>query len=283
MEFAWTKTRRKIAGDTIVYIILTCMGVVILVPIVWMLSTAVKSDSEVFLFPPIWIPEKLHWDNFHRALTFMPFGRYFLNTSLITIGALIGQFLSSPLVAYAFARLRARGRDIFFILVISTMLLPPQVTMIPRFILFRKLGWVDTFLPLIVPNFLGSAYFIFLLRQFFSTISPELDDAARMDGCGFFRIFTSILLPLSKPALATIAIFTFMWNWNAFLQPLIYLSSPEKLTVSLALSFFMGRYGMTAWNLLMAASLAAVLPCVVLFFFAQRYFIQGIVITGVKG
>jgi len=283
MEFMWTKTRRRIALDTTDYILLILLSMIILIPVFWMLSTALKSDSEVFLFPPVWIPENLHWNNFSRAFAFLPFGRYFLNTSNITFSAMIGQFLSSPLVAYAFARLRARGKGILFTLVLSTMMLPSQVTMIPVFVLFRMLGWVDTFAPLIVPNFFGSAYFIFLLRQFFLTISPELSDAARIDGCGYFGVFARIFLPLSKPALATMAIFTFMWNWNDFMNPLIYLSSSEKWTLTLGLSRFTGMYGMTAWNLLMATTLATVLPCITLFFFAQRYFIQGIVITGVKG
>ena len=283
MEFAWTKTRRKRAADTIDYVVLTFLSMIILVPIFWMLSTALKADAEVFLFPPVWIPETLHWDNFRRALTFLPFATYFLNTSVITFSAMIGQFLSSPLVAYAFARLRARGKGVLFTLVLSTMMLPAQVTMIPQFVLFKQLGLVDTFLPLIVPNLFGSAYFIFLLRQFFFTISPELSDAARIDGCEYFGIFARIFLPLSKPALATMAIFTFMWNWNDFMRPLIYLSSSEKWTLTLGLSRFTGMYGMTAWNLLMGATLVTLLPCITLFFFSQRYFIQGIVITGVKG
>lgn len=170
-----------------------------------------------------------------------------------------------------------------FILVLATMMIPSQVTMIPLFVLFKQLNWVDTFKPLIVPNFFGSAFFIFLLRQFFMTIPIELDDAAKIDGCGYLGIYGRVLMPLTKPALATVAIFGFMWNWNDFMGPLIYLNSRDKLTVSLALSRFTGMYGMTAWNLLMAASLVVALPCLVLFFFTQRYFIQGIVITGLKG
>lgn len=283
MKFVWTKTRRKRAADTIDYVVLTFLSMIVLVPVFWMLSTTLKADAEVFLFPPVWIPETLHWDNFRRALTFLPFATYFLNSSVITFSAMIGQFLSSPLVAYAFARLRARGKGVLFTLVLSTMMLPAQVTMIPQFVLFKQLGLVDTFLPLIVPNLFGSAYFIFLLRQFFLTISPELSDAARIDGCEYFGIFARIFLPLSKPVLATMAIFTFMWNWNDFMRPLIYLSSSEKWTLTLGLSRFTGMYGMTAWNLLMGATLITLLPCVILFFFSQRYFIQGIVITGVKG
>lgn len=283
MAFVWTKTSRKIAADSLAYTVLLFLGLIILVPVFWMLSTALKSDTEVFLFPPVWIPDPLNWSNFGKALTFLPFGRYFLNTSIITLEAVIGQFLSSPLAAFAFARLRARWKGVLFALVISTMLLPMQVTMIPRFVLFKELGWVDTFMPLIVPNFFGGAYFIFLLRQFFLTIPPELSDAATIDGCGYFGIFARIFLPLAKPAVAAMCIFTFMWNWNDFMDPLIYLSSSEKWTLALGLSRYTGIHGMSAWNQLMAASLVSILPCIFLFFFAQRFFIQGIVITGVKG
>jgi ABC-type glycerol-3-phosphate transport system permease component len=248
-----------------------------------MLSTALKENSEVFLFPPRWIPTTLNWDNFVKGLTFLPFARYFGNTSLITFGAVVGQMVSSPMVAFAFARLRARHKETIFILILATMMLPWQVTMIPLFIGFKTIGLVDTFVPLILPNFFGGAFYIFLLRQFFLTISPELMDAAKIDGCGYFAIFFRVYLPLSKPALAAVAIFTFMGNWNDFMGPLVYLSKNDNWTLTLGLSRFTGMYGNTAWNLLMAASLITVLPCIILFFFAQRYFIQGIVITGVKG
>lgn len=283
MTIALGKAQRKAIGDALTYLVLVAASFVILIPVFWMLSTALKADGEVFLFPPRWIPAKLHWENFHRGLTFRPFGRYFLNTATVTGLAVVGQLLSSPLVAYAFARLRARRRDVLFILVLSTMMIPSQVTMIPTFVLFRQLGWINTFKPLIVPHFFGSAFFIFLMRQFFMRLSPELDDAAKIDGCGYFGVYSRVILPLAKPPLATVAIFSFMWNWNDFMHPLIYLSSEHKLTLTLALSRFTGQYGETAWNLLMAVSLVTVLPCVALFFFAQRYFIQGIVITGVKG
>jgi len=196
---------------------------------------------------------------------------------------MVGTLLSSSIVAYGFARLRARGRDVLFMILLSTMMIPPQVTMIPVFALFKLLNWTDTFKPLIIPNFFGGAFFIFLLRQFYMTIPIELDDAAKIDGCSYLSIFSRIILPLTKPALATVAIFSFMWSWNDFMDPLIYLNSRDKLTLTLALNRFTGMYGMTAWNLLMAASLVVALPCFVLFFFAQRYFIQGIVVTGLKG
>ena len=283
MLYVRSRRIQRLTADVFTYAILCLMGLVILIPPLWMISTALKPDGEVFLYPPRWIPARPQWHNFVRGLTFRPFGRYFLNTATITTLAVLGQLLSSPLVAYAFARLRCRFKEPLFLLVLSTMMLPSQVTMIPVFILFKLLGWVDTFRPLIVPNYFGSAFFIFLLRQFYMTITPELDDAAKMDGCGYFDIYRRIILLLSKPPLATVAIFCFMWNWNDFMGPLIYLSSENKLTLTLALSRFTGQYGQTAWNLLMAVSLIVILPCILLFFSAQRYFIQGIVITGVKG
>jgi ABC-type glycerol-3-phosphate transport system permease component len=278
-----SRRKNEILIKVIVYVLLVISSIIILIPIFWMLSTALKEDSEVYLFPPEWIPKRIYPNNFIRALTFLPFGRYFINTSVITFLSVIGQLISSSLVAFGFARLKARGKDLLFMLVLSTMMIPSQITMIPIFVLFKLLNWVDSFKPLIIPNFFGGAFFIFLLRQFYMTIPIELDDAAKIDGCSYFGIYTRIILPLTKPALATVAIFTFMWNWNDFMGPLIYLNSREKLTLSLALSRFTGMYGMTAWNLLMAASIVVALPCFILFFFAQKYFIQGIVITGLKG
>jgi len=278
-----SRRKNEILIKVIVYVLLVISSIIILIPIFWMLSTALKEDSEVYLFPPEWIPKRIYPNNFIRALTFLPFGRYFINTSVITFLSVIGQLISSSLVAFGFARLKARGKGLLFMLVLSTMMIPSQITMIPIFVLFKLLNWVDSFKPLIIPNFFGGTFFIFLLRQFYMTIPIELDDAAKIDGCSYFGIYTRIILPLTKPALATVAIFTFMWNWNDFMGPLIYLNSREKLTLSLALSRFTGMYGMTAWNLLMAASIVVALPCFILFFFAQKYFIQGIVITGLKG
>ncbi|MCX7796293.1 MAG: carbohydrate ABC transporter permease, partial [bacterium] len=238
-----SKRKEEILIRIIVYVLLIISSIIILIPVFWMLSTALKEDSEVYLFPPEWIPKRLYISNFIRALTFLPFGRYFLNTGLITFLSVIGQLISSSLVAFGFARLRARGKDLLFMLVLSTMMIPSQITMIPIFVLFKLLNWVDTFKPLIIPNFFGGAFFIFLLRQFYMTIPIELDDAAKIDGCSYFGIYTKIVLPLTKPALATVAIFTFMWTWNDFMGPLIYLNSREKLTLSLALSRFTGMYG----------------------------------------
>ncbi|MBI2940177.1 MAG: carbohydrate ABC transporter permease [Chloroflexi bacterium] len=247
-----------------------------------MISTSLKTPASVFNFPPQWIPEPVMWDNYHTALVkIMPFGLYYINTTIITAASIVGKVLSRAVVAFAFARLRWWGRDVVFILMLSTMMLPPQVTLIPQFIIFRSFGWIDTFWPLIVPAFFGGAFYTFLLRQFFLTIPLEMDDAARIDGASNLQIFARIILPLSKPALAAVAIFTFTATWNEFLTPLIYLHSKQKLTVALALSAFRGEYS-TSWHLLMAASLVAMLPPLLVFFFAQKYFIQGVVFTGVK-
>ncbi|NPV08385.1 MAG: carbohydrate ABC transporter permease [Anaerolineae bacterium] len=249
-----------------------------------MLSTSLKDPGSVFLFPPRWIPDPIVWGNYYEALTFLPFARYFANTAFITVANIVGTLVSASLAAYAFARLRAPLKALMFLLILSPMFLPGQVTMIPLFILYRHLNWIDTYNPLIVPAFFGGGAFnIFLLRQFFTTIPLELDHAARIDGCGEVSILWRIILPLSKPALATVTIFSFMGHWNDFLAPLIYINSSSKLTVSVALARFRGEYGTTAWHLLMAASIVAVLPCILIFFFAQEYFVKGIQMTGMKG
>lgn len=253
-----------------------------MIPFAWMLSSSLKELPQIFVFPPKWIPNPVRLDNYAEALKRMNFLVALKNTLTITVLCLIGQVSSASLVAYGFARIRFPGRDFLFALVLSTMMLPSQVTMIPMFILFRSLGWVDTFKPLIVPSFFGGgAFFIFLLRQFFLTIPKDLEDAARIDGCGRFRIFLQIILPLAKPALITVSIFSFMSHWNDFMGPLIYLNSEHKRTLAIALQSFQGQY--TAdWNLLMAASVVVLIPVLVIFFTLQRYFVEGIVLTGLK-
>ncbi|MGQ9556008.1 MAG: carbohydrate ABC transporter permease [Anaerolineae bacterium] len=266
------------------YTILVFLSAISLVPFLWMVSTSLKDPRSVFLFPPRWIPDPIVWENYIEALTFLPFARYFANTLFITASNIAGTLISASLAAYAFARLRAPLKGAMFLLILSPMFLPGQVTMIPLFILYKSLDWIDTYNPLIVPAFFGGGAFnIFLLRQFFTTIPLELDHAARIDGCGEAGILWRIILPLSKPALATVTIFSFMNHWNEFLGPLIYINSTQKLTVSVALSRFRGEYGTTAWHLLMAASIVAVLPCILIFFFAQEYFVKGIQMTGMKG
>ena len=252
-----------------------------LLPLFWMISSSLKPDYQVLEFPPRWLPDPVRWANYPEALTYVPFGRYTLNTILIASLTILGHLVSCTLVAYAFARLRAPGKNLLFLILLATMMLPYPVTMIPIYIGFESLGWVNTFLPLIVPAFFGSPFYIFLMRQFFLTLPVELEDAARVDGANTLQIIWHVILPISKPALATVAIFTFQTSWNDFLGPLIYLHDQTKYTVSLGLSFFRSSYDVH-WAYLMAASLVTMLPVIVLFFLAQRLFIEGITLTGIK-
>jgi len=253
-----------------------------MIPLVWSVSASLSSLGDVFRWPIRWVPSPAIWGNYVEAMTLQPFGLYFRNTAFVTAARVVALTLSSSLVAFAFARLRWKWRDRLFLVVLATMMLPDQVTMIPRFVLFSRLGWVNTYLPLVFPAVFGGPFFIFLLRQFFMTLPTELDDAARMDGASVFQTYWRILMPQSKPALTAVAIFEFQWSWNAFLEPLIYLHSKSKWLVSLGLRNFAGEY-IQWWNLMMAASILVMLPILVLFFVGQRYFIQGVVFTGLKG
>ena len=277
-----SKSGLEKVSKTIAYTLLILGSILILIPVFWMVSSALKPNYDIFVFPPKWIPDPIQWDNFAKALTALPFATYFQNTLIIEVGSIVGTVLSCSVVAYGFARLNAPGRNFWFVVLLSTMMLPGVVTMIPVYLIFRQLGWVNTFLPLIVPNWFGSAFFIFLMRQFFMTIPRDFEEAARIDGANTWQILTRIILPLSKPALATVAIFTFMGVWNDFMGPLIYLNKPESYTLALGLNFFKGQYK-SDWNMLMAASLVMMLPLVILFFVAQKAFIEGITLTGVKG
>jgi len=268
------------------YLVLITLAMVFITPLLWMVSSSLHSLDGVFEVPFQWIPEKLHWENYQEAMTLLPFARFLLNTIIITVSVIIGTVFSSALVAYGFSRLRFRGRNKLFGLCIATMLLPGQVTIIPLYVLFSKLGWVDTFLPLIVPAFFGSPFYIFLLRQFFLTIPYEYDEAALLDGASRFRIFWNIILPLARPAIATIVVFSFIGCWNDFFNPLIYINSFEKATLTLGLNLLKTQIigsGVTQWHLIMAASVLVLIPNIVVFFLAQRHFIKGINVGGLKG
>lgn len=254
----------------------------VLFPVAWMLSTSLKSQIETFQMPPVWIPAELQWDNYYQALTTNPFGLYFRNTLYYALMVVVAEVVSNSFIAFGFARLRAPGRTFLFIFVLATLMLPGEVTLIPQYVLFSKLDWLNSFKPLIVPAWFGSAYLIFLLRQFYSTIPKEYDEAAIIEGAGYLTIWSRIILPLSKPALGVMAIMSFIFHWNTFQGPLIYLNDNRLFTVSLGLSMFRTPFGGTPWHWYMAASLVVILPCVIVFFVAQRYFIQGIVISGVK-
>ncbi|MBL7064479.1 MAG: carbohydrate ABC transporter permease [Anaerolineae bacterium] len=264
--------------------ILILLGLgVILFPIGWMLSTSLKTRTETLAMPPIWVPKELQWVNYQEALTFNPFALYLKNTVWYVFWVVLGETLSCSFIAFGFARLRSPLRNALFMLMLATMMLPAEVTLIPTYVLFSKIGWTNSFKPLIVPGWFGSAYLIFMLRQFYMGIPREYDEAAIIDGASYLGIWWRIILPMSKPALGAVAIMSFMWHWRNYQGPLIYLSYNENFTLSLGLSMFRAPFGGTPWHWLMAASLVVILPCVVVFFVFQRYFIQGIVISGVKG
>ena len=267
----------------LIYLLLVAGAAVMLVPLVWLVSSSFKDSGRIFIFPPQWIPNPWRFENYPQVFDRIPFLRFIWNTVVVTVLALFGQVLSASLVAFGFARLRFPGRDILFLVVLATIMIPYHVTLIPTFILFRELGGLDTYMPLIVPYWLGGGAFnIFLLRQFYMRLPLELDDAARIDGANTLGIYWHVILPQSKPALGIVAIFGFLTHWNDFFLPLIYLSTTEKYTLALGITLFRG-YQVTQWNLLMAASVMVTLPPILLYALAQRYFIQGIVFTGLKG
>jgi multiple sugar transport system permease protein len=279
-----SKRFRQRALVTLSTLLILLGATLMLAPLVWMVSTSFKDEGDVFLIPVQWIPKRILWSNYPEALTFVPYVRYFLNSVVVTGLAVFGTVLSSSLVAFAFARLRGPGKDLLFIILLSTLMLPGEVTLVPIYLLFRNIGWLDTYFPLIVPSWFGAnAFYIFLLRQFFLTLPTELDDAAKIDGASLLHIYARIVMPLSKPALATVAIFSFFENWNEFLRPLIYLNTSEKYTLPVGLRLYLSTLANSHWNYLMAATLVAIIPPLVLFFVSQRFFIQGAVLTGVKG
>jgi multiple sugar transport system permease protein len=275
-------TRRQ---RILAHALLITLCVPFVLPLVWMISTSLKPDDQIYSQQGITvqnlIPNPVRWQNYAEAMQTVPLGAYLRNTLLLCFSTMIGAVASSALAAYGFARVQFRGRETLFMLMIATMALPAQVTMIPIFALFRMLGWYGTFLPLIVPAFCGNAFFIFLLRQFLRTIPEELAEAARIDGAGEWRIFWQLMLPLTKPALATCALFQFLGAWNDFFGPLLYINDPSRYTLAYGLQQFMSSYG-GEWAQLMAAATVFTLPIIVLFFLAQRTFIQGIATTGGK-
>jgi ABC-type glycerol-3-phosphate transport system permease component len=276
-----TFKQRQIVNQTLVHLALWVGVFFMFIPLAWTISTSLKPAGDVYLFPPKWIPDPIRWENYAEAVTAIPFWRYLWNTTLITLLSIVGKVISVTLCAYAFARLEWWGRDFFFVVMLATMMLPPHVTLIPQFILFKYLGWIDTFAPLIVPQWFGGPYLTFLARQFFMTLPRDLDDAARIDGCSNFGVFWRIIMPLSRPVIAMIVVFVFNGQWNEFLNALIYLQNTKNFTLALGLRMFQGEAA-ASWHLLMAASLLTMLPVLALFFAAQKYFMQGVVFTGVK-
>jgi multiple sugar transport system permease protein len=270
-------------GKTLTYALLIGGALVALLPFIWLVRSSVMGPHQIFTSPPEWIPEPFAWSNYSESLTVIPFRQYLINTLTIELFVVSGVTITSTLAGYSFARLRWTGRDFVFAALLSSMMLPYAVTLIPTFIFWQRLGLIDTYYPLTVPAwFGGGAFNIFLLRQFFRSIPRDLDEAAYLDGASPIRVLWEILLPLSRPALIVVAIFTFIGVWNDFLGPLIYLNDDDKFTLALGLASFKGLYN-AQWGYLMAASTAVIAPIVILFFLAQRYFVQGITLTGIKG
>ncbi len=264
--------------------LLAAVAVAFMLPFYWMVISGLKANNEIFTRPLVWWPRVFHWQNFSQVLNYpdFPFLRFLANSVFYAGSVTLGTVLSCAATAYGFARLRFPGRNLLFAITIATLMIPDIVTFIPKYVLFKNLGLIGTYLPLILPNFLGNAFFIFMLRQFYLSLPWELSEAAKIDGAGEWRIFWQIMLPLVRSALLVVAVFSFTWTWQDFFGPLVYLSDPSQYPLSLGLFAFQGKY-FTDWAHLMAASTLTTLPLIVLFFLTQRYFLEGITLTGMKG
>jgi len=275
------RTTFSIARSLLTHAVLLTGAVIMIAPFLWMISSSLKDLTQVFIFPPQWIPRPFVWQNYVDAWHAIPLGRFFANSFFVASAVAISQVVTASLAAYVFARLEFPGRDVIFLLFLGTMMLPSQITLIPRFIILKEIGWIDTYQALIVP-FMARPFGTFLLRQSFLNVPTDLEDAARMDGCSRLRILFQVVLPLSKPALATLFVFTFMSYWNSFLWPLIVIQTREKLTLQVGLAMLRSELS-TEWPTLMAASVLSALPAIILYFLAQKQFVQGITLTGLKG
>jgi multiple sugar transport system permease protein len=283
---------RRTTGRTSLYLIACLSSILFMGPFIWTLFSSLKPFTEIYLFPPTLFPKQWEWSNYPLACTLQPIGRWMLNSVFITVISLIGVLFSGSLVAYSFSKFSFPGRDFLFTVTLATMMLPSAVTLIPRYLLFHRMHWLNTYLPLIVPAFFGGGAFnIFLLRQFFLSLPNELNEAAIIDGASSFKVLYSILLPLSKPALATVSVIYILWSWDNFMEPLIYLDTPNKFPIAVGIKYFQragpGAHVISAGKpieqLLMAVAVMMTAPIVVLFFLAQQYFVQGVVMSGIKG
>jgi multiple sugar transport system permease protein len=280
----WRQNRlvRDRINKTIAYTICTAIAIAYVFPLYWLVVTALKTDAQIVELPPSLLPMTPQWQNFVLATTYIPFWQQMLNTFVLSAITILGTLISCTLIAYGFARVKWPGRNVVFVIYLSTIMLPAQVTMIPLYITYKDLGWIGTILPLVVPAFFGNALYVFLLRQFLMGIPEELSEAARIDGASELGILWRIMLPLLRPALATVALFTFVGVYRDFLGPLLYLQNEDQMTISVGLKMFQNQFG-AQWQLMMAASTLAMLPTLVLFFLTQRTFIKGIALTGLKG
>ncbi len=269
-------------GRALVYALMTFLALIFMLPIFWMASTSLKMPQEIFAWPPEWIPSEPQWGNYAEAFGKYPLARYMLNSAILVLANIIGGLISTPIIAYGFARFDFPGKHVLFLLMLSTMMVPGHIKLIPMFWLYQKLGLIDTYWPLILPAFFGNPFFIFLMTQFIRTIPRDLDDAARIDGAGAWGILYRIIIPLSRPALTVVVVFTFVWVWNDFLEPIIFLRDWNSYPISVGLAFFQGRYSVE-WHLFMGATLVSIIPILVVYFFAQRHLIGGLASIGIKG
>ncbi len=272
---------KKLFYRIIKHLLLIIIGIIMIIPFLWMISSSLKTQYDVMKIPPVWIPDPLIWWNYVEIFVERPLALFILNSFKVTILAVLGQLFFSSLAGYAFAKIRFKGRDIIFFAYLGTLMIPIQVRIIPLFLLITRIGWIDTHWPLILPAFF-TPFGVFLMKQFFMTIPNELGESAEMDGCNQFVIFSRIMLPLVKPALAVLGIFGFMGSWNDLLSPLIFLNNVNKFTLTLGLAYFKGLY-ISRWNLIMAGSVVSIIPILVLYLFSQKYFEKGIVMSGIKG
>ncbi len=275
--------RRTLVKKLIIHLVLLTLGAAMVLPFLWMVSTSLKGYHEVFRYPPRWIPDEPQWRNYLEVWKLAPFGRFYVNSTIVAVITTAGQVLTGVLTAYAFARMEFAGRDQIFMLFLATLMVPTQVTLIPTYIVMSRMGWIDSYKSLIVP-FLATAFSVFLLRQFFLTIPKELEEASIMDGCSKLRFIFAVIMPLSKPAISSVALFGFLGSWNSYLWPLIVINSNQMRTLPIGLRYFVSQQGGgSEWHYLMAASLIVMLPVLIVFFLAQKQFIEGIAKSGIKG
>ncbi len=276
------RRRQRLVGHALVYAVMIFLALLFMLPIFWMASTSLKLPREIFAWPPEWIPSSPQWGNYAEAFGKYPLGRYMLNSAILVAANIIGGLISVPIIAYGFARFEFPFKHVLFLLMLSTMMVPGHIKLIPMFWLYQKLGLIDTYWPLILPAYFGNPFFIFLMTQFMRTIPRELDDAARIDGAGAWGILFRIIIPLCRPALTVVVVFTFVWVWNDFLEPIIFLRDWDSYPISVGLAFFQGRYSVE-WHLFMGATLVSIIPILVVYFFAQKHLIGGLASIGIKG
>lgn len=272
---------RRYTGDIVWYVVLAVLVGTVILPFFWMISTSLKGATEVFSYPPTWIPREFHWENYLEVWREAPFARYFLNSGIVSVCVTFGQLTSCVLAAYAFARLNFKGKNFMFMMFLSTTMISTQVTLIPSYLILKELDWIDTYKGLIVP-FLANAFGVFMLRQAFMGIPRELEEAAKLDGCGRLRFLGQIMLPLTKPMLASQALFAFMGNWNSYLWPLIVTNRDEMRTIQIGLRYFVGQEGATEWGVFMAAAVLVCVPVIVMYFLIQKTFVESMASTGLK-